>query len=77
MGVNDYDAVLALTILGCEKGDPLITEQSLTSETTYSGNIMTKTFWVIPEGTNVDLFCGGVSLEFPEGTVAVPTSHLK
>jgi hypothetical protein len=59
-------AVLALTILGCEKEDPLFTGQSFTPETTYSGNIMTETFWVSPEGTNVDLFNGDVSLEFPE-----------
>lgn len=66
-------AVLALTIMGCEKEDPLLTGESLASEANYSGNILTETFWVSPEGTQIDLFNGDVSLEFPDGTVAVPT----
>lgn len=66
-------AVFALTTMSCEKEVPLLQGEYPDGETTYSGNIMTETFWVGPEATNVDLFKGDVSLEFPEGTVAVPT----
>lgn len=66
-------AVLTLTIMGCEKEVPIVPGDTLAPAANYSGNIMTKTFWVSPEGANVDLFNGDVSLEFQEGTVTVPT----
>ncbi len=66
-------AVMTLTTMSCEKVDDMVYEQSLAPEATYSGNIMNETFWVTPEATNVDLFKGDVSLEFPEGAVSGPT----
>ncbi len=65
--------VLTLITMGCEKEVPLLPGESLAPEAVYSGNIMDETFWVNPEGSNLVLFNGDISLEFPEGTVSVPT----
>ena len=66
-------AVMSLITMGCEKEVSLLHGESLAPEAQYSGNIMTKTFWVSPEGSNLVLFNGDVSLEFPKGAVSVPT----
>ena len=66
-------AVITLTTLACEEEVPLVYEDSPVPEALYSGNIMNETFWVNPEGSNLVLFNGDVSLGFPEGTVSVPT----
>jgi hypothetical protein len=66
-------AVLALTIMGCEKVEPIPIGESMAPEDPYIGNIMYETFWVYPAGTNVNLFDEEISLEFPEGAVSVPT----
>ena len=66
-------AVFALITVGCDKVEPLVFVDSPSPGAQYSGNIMNATFWVNPEGSNIVLFDGDVSLEFPEGAVSVPT----
>ena len=66
-------AVFALTTLGCEEEVSLLPGESLASEAASSGNIMTENFWVSPEGSILNFFNGAISLEFPKGTVSVPT----
>lgn len=66
-------AIFTLTTIGCDKVDPLESVDSSFPEAQYSANIMNETFWVNPEGSNIVLFDGDVSLEFPEGTVSAPT----
>ena len=66
-------ALMTLTIMGCGE-DPLppVVDRP-ESEATYSGNIITQTFWVYPEGTEVSALGGIVWLKFPEGAVSVLT----
>ncbi|MEN8228982.1 MAG: hypothetical protein ABFS38_12570 [Bacteroidota bacterium] len=66
-------AVLCLATLSCEKESPLFTGSSLEPEPELTGNVVTQTFMVEPEGTWINLFNGTVYLEFPEGAVTVPT----
>jgi len=67
-------AVLTLTTMGCGD-DPEINypERAQIPGPEYSGNILSQSFEVLPEGTSVDVFGGTVSLTFPEGAVTVPT----
>jgi hypothetical protein len=63
-------ALLFLTTTGCEKETPILYGDSLEPETELSGNIISETFSVDPEGSNVNLFNGAVSMTFPEGAVS-------
>lgn len=59
-------SILALTLMGCTEkveGDPM----------PYLGDVRTETFLVEPGGTTITLFDETVELEFPGGTVFVPT----
>jgi hypothetical protein len=69
-------AVMTLTTMSCEVEPPILSGESLAPEVVYSGNIMNETFWVNPEGSNLVLFNGDISLEFPEGAVSVPTQFV-
>jgi hypothetical protein len=64
-------ALILLTIMGCEKEDVVDTEPLIERE--YPGDWVSQTFKVQPEGTDVSVFGGLVSLKFPEGLVAAPT----
>jgi len=67
-------ALMTLTIMGCGKEDPpepVVDRPE--SEAAYSGNVITQTFWVYPEGTEVSALGGTVWLKFPEGAVSVLT----
>jgi len=48
-------------------------EDLANSETTYSGNIMTQSFWVNPEGGPVNLFDGDLEIIIPKGVVSSST----
>jgi hypothetical protein len=67
-------AVMALTLMGCPNYDDVTyPERPQESEPAYNGNIMSQSFKVLPEGTEVSLLDGTVWMQFPEGTVSEPT----
>lgn len=59
-------AVLALTTMSCQ-------EEPILDTGIYPGDVLTKSFTVMPEGTTIKAFDETVILEFPSGTVYVPT----
>lgn len=65
-------ALILLTIMGCEKEDPLNTEKLLT-EAEYPEFLESQAFKVPPDGKEVSVFGGSVILNFPEGSVEAPT----
>jgi len=66
-------AIFTLTTIGCEKVSPLSTEDRPEINNSYSSSIMSQSFTVYPEGTEVNVLDGVAKLTFPEGTVMVPT----
>jgi len=66
-------AIFTLTTIGCEEISPLSTEDRPEIENNYSGDIMSHSFMVYPEGTEVNLLDGAAKLVFPEGSVMVAT----
>ncbi|RLD70902.1 MAG: hypothetical protein DRI98_06705 [Bacteroidetes bacterium] len=68
-------AILMSVSLGCTKDDPEIYQDRPEPYTMSqeSGNILNATFHIQPDGTNVELFGGILSLEFPSGMVSEPT----
>lgn len=65
-------AILALTLFGCGE-DPIYPERSQVPSAAYNGDILSHTFTVDPEGTEVTVLGGAVWLKFPVGSVLVPT----
>ena len=66
-------AVMGLATMGCEESPPIYPERPQASGAEYSGNILSQTFTVYPEGTEVTVLGGTAWLKFPVGSVLVPT----
>lgn len=66
-------ALMFLATTGCEKEQPLYYGDSIEAEAQYNGNILNESFWVQPEGSDLELLGGAVTMTFPEGAVSVPS----
>jgi len=65
-------ALILLSTTACKEDPPIFHEDLTKPEARYSGNIMSQSFWVNPEGGDVTLFDGALEIIIPEG--AVPNS---
>jgi hypothetical protein len=66
-------ALLAFVTMACEKESVLPSTSPDVPKGIYSGDILTETFLVGPEGISLNTFDGSVILEIPGGTVHSPT----
>ena len=66
-------ALVLLATTGCEEEPPIPSEEIPMTEAHNSGDIMTQSFRVSPEGGTVNLFDGAMEIIIPQGAVSRST----